>query len=883
MEVTFAILFIAIAIVIMIVDLYFAARSYRELTVAGRYLGRAAVLAVLVTASYLASIILTDYFAASLMTSIYFVCIDWMLLTLLQFVIILSIRVPLEKDIPLMWVLRFCAVADSIILMINPFREIAIHYVSNDSIIAHYTYEKHLLYNLHLAFTYLLVLAVIGILVRRITKTPQRYRNQYMYIVAAILLIVAVNAVFIIPEKASVYTMLDYSIIGYSVALLLMYWSCFSYSRTYLLEGLSKTVFDNVSQGLILFDYMGFLVMYNHRLQEILPQIRLQRNMPIADFLPQCQIPPEKIDEETTYTMQSFTQKADAYLPVRCEYRKLLDEDGTVNGYLFVFSDDSQEMDLLTGFHGWDHFRRYVHNHSEAFVAPYAVAVFDINALANINRRLGKDTGDHRIHELAEIIREKMPADSYFVRGYDANLIAISRGMGESELKDYAARVVKAGQGRVQVGLSEPADEYENILKVINRAGRSMTIRKLLDPGAFRSQSLASLVRALKESDSDTEAHVERTQTMGQELGHRLGLNDLQMSQLSLLCLLHDIGKVGVPLEILNKPGRLNGEEWAVMQTHVEKGYQIAVSSRALQDIAEMIRAHHERWDGNGYLHRMKGTEIPLLSRIIAVVDSYDAMVNDRVYRAALPVEKAKEEIRRGSGTQFDPAIAEVFLQMLEEKPWIAEGVFTDGSTVSAALYVRTMTGAPGIVAGVPLEAAASVNEEPMQDVEVPLAADVLMGAPAVGSTMDEIPAEMLRRPSDARAPEKEKEKETRSYAVKYSRYQLDVDDQIIDVDDNFEDLTGYTKKDVWDLRLKQSDLIDESDRLDYYMNVDAQMGHGDIIYIEHDIVRKDGGIVHVYCCGRRYFDSASKSIRSEIIIVDATSTHHGRVKVKQE
>ena len=162
----------------------------------------------------------------------------------------------------------------------------------------------------------------------------------------------------------------------------------------------------------------------------------------------------------------------------------------------------------------------------------------------------------------------------------------------------------------------------------------------------------------------------------------------------------------------------------------------------------------------------MKGTEIPLLSRIIAVVDSYDAMVNDRVYRAALSVEK---------------------------------------------------------------------------------------------------------------------EKEIRSYAVKYSRYQLDVDDQIIDVDDNFEGLAGYTKKDVWDLRLKQSDLIDESDRLDYYMHVDAQMRHGDIIYIEHDIARKDGGIVHVYCCGRRYFDSASKSIRSEIIIVDAASTHHGRVKMKRE
>ena len=837
MELTFAVIFVAIAIVIIIFDLYFAARSYREFTVAGKYLGRAAVLASLVIGTYLVSILCRDYFAASMMCSLYFLLIDWMLLTLLQFVIILSKRVPLEKDIPLMWVLRGVAVADSIVMLINPFHEIAIRYIPITSIIAHFQYEKHLLFNLHLVFTYILVLGVVGILIRRILHTPQRYRNQYIFIVASILLIVAVNAVFILPEKTSLYTLLDYSIIGYSVALLLMYWSCFSYSRTYMLEGLSKSIFDNVNQGIILFDYMNFMVMYNQRLCEIFPQITLERDMPMDSFLDQSEIPPDEIEDKTACSIQLFARKGDQRLPVRCEYRRMLDEEGKVLGQLFVFSDDSGELDLLTGFQSWDHFCRLARSDAGMFRPPYAVAVFDINALGSINRRLGKDIGDRRIHELAERIRREMPDDALLVRAYDANLVAVCRGKGEEDLMDAAKRVTEASAGQVQMGLASPGDDFDGILQVIDRAIQAMSNRKLLDPESARSQSLTSLVRALKESDSDTESHVHRTETMGCELGRRLHLNDLQMTQLSLLCLLHDIGKIGIPLELLNKPGRLTGEEWAVMQTHVEKGYQIAISSHELQDIAEMIRAHHERWDGHGYLRKMEEEEIPVLSRIIAIVDSYDAMVNDRVYRSASTVEAAKAEIRRCSGSQFDPTIAAEFLNMLDEMPWIAEGELTDGSRVA---ILRPASAAAG-----------TASEDD-----------------AAGPSEDAAKA----GPDEEQAP-------SHTFAVRYSRYQLDVDNQIIETDDRFEDMTGYSREDIRRLDLAQADLIDEGDRFEYFLKVDSQMAQGDIIYIEHDILRKDGGHIHVYCCGRRYFDAVSKTIHSDVIIVDADSTHHGKLK----
>ena len=216
---------------------------------------------------------------------------------------------------------------------------------------------------------------------------------------------------------------------------------------------------------------------------------------------------------------------------------------------------------------------------------------------------------------------------------------------------------------KVQVGYSSSGTGSDDVLDRIADARRSMKIKKLLDDHSAHSQTITSLVRALKESDSDTEAHVKRTQAMGRELGRRIGLTDLEQSQLSLLCLLHDIGKVGIPLEILNKPGKLTREEWEVLKSHAEKGYQIAISSWELKDIAEMIRYHHERWDGKGYPRGLKGEEIPLAGRICAVADVLDALSSPRCYKPAWPEEKVKEEFIKQRGLQFQPELIDVLVE----------------------------------------------------------------------------------------------------------------------------------------------------------------------------------------------------------------------------
>ena len=289
---------------------------------------------------------------------------------------------------------------------------------------------------------------------------------------------------------------------------------------------------------------------------------------------------------------------------------------------------------------------------------------------------------------------------------------------------------------------------------------------------------------------------------MGEALGRRIGLSDSQLTDLKVLCLLHDIGKIGIPLEILNKPGALTPSEWMVLKSHAEKGYQIAMSSDELRPIAPMILSHHERWDGNGYPEKLSGTNIPVLSRIICIVDSYDAMVNDRAYRKALTPEAAQEEIRRNAGAQFDPYLAYEFLLMLDENPNIALGEYTDGQEVRT--FIQN-----------------------------------ILQSDEGGSTVP----------------------------VHCSRYLLDLDDMIIEVDGNFEEITGYSAAQAVG-KMSQYDLVPEADRPYYMIQVNNQFSKGSYAYLRHNLQRANGEIIQIICYGKRYFDSAEKAFRSEILIL---------------
>ena len=141
-------------------------------------------------------------------------------------------------------------------------------------------------------------------------------------------------------------------------------------------------------------------------------------------------------------------------------------------------------------------------------------------------------------------------------------------------MQSAMGNVSRQFSGSLQYAVSTTAETTPDVLEAVSVAIKAMRAKKLLDQKSIRSEMLTSLIQALQECDSDTEHHVRRTQALGSELGKRIHLSDHQQSQLSLLCLLHDIGKIGVPLEILNKPGKLTADEWAILKTHAVKGYE---------------------------------------------------------------------------------------------------------------------------------------------------------------------------------------------------------------------------------------------------------------------------------------------------------------------
>jgi putative nucleotidyltransferase with HDIG domain len=181
-------------------------------------------------------------------------------------------------------------------------------------------------------------------------------------------------------------------------------------------------------------------------------------------------------------------------------------------------------------------------------------------------------------------------------------------------------------------------------------------------------QAVQAFAAMAKAHDRSTGEHAGRLVKLAEVTARKLGLPEEEMYTVRLSALLHDIGKVGVPEAILNKPGKLNDEEWSEMRKHPEIGRQILEQvGGAFSHIASIVAAHHERWDGLGYPNGLAGEGIPLAARIITVVDAYDAMTERRVYREPMTDEAARAELRRCSNQQFDTRVVEAFLAALDE------------------------------------------------------------------------------------------------------------------------------------------------------------------------------------------------------------------------
>jgi HD-GYP domain-containing protein (c-di-GMP phosphodiesterase class II) len=213
----------------------------------------------------------------------------------------------------------------------------------------------------------------------------------------------------------------------------------------------------------------------------------------------------------------------------------------------------------------------------------------------------------------------------------------------------------------------------------------SLRIKELEDSLLMQRTSLICAFNQLVDlKDLNTGVHSTRLAEWGLRVGQELGLKDRELNGLEVAALLHDIGKVGIPDAILRKPAKLDADEYALMKKHPEYGWAVLRMLPGFDEAALAILHHHENFDGKGYPAGLKATETPIASRIVSVIDAFDAMVSSRPYRKGLPTEEAIRRLILASGTQFDPSVVESFLPIAEaEMTSVFEAA---GTEVCAAL-----------------------------------------------------------------------------------------------------------------------------------------------------------------------------------------------------
>ncbi|PKL13406.1 MAG: diguanylate cyclase, partial [Spirochaetae bacterium HGW-Spirochaetae-8] len=207
----------------------------------------------------------------------------------------------------------------------------------------------------------------------------------------------------------------------------------------------------------------------------------------------------------------------------------------------------------------------------------------------------------------------------------------------------------------------------DDFMSVFKQAEDMMYRNKLYENSSAKNKTIGLVINSLfAKSDRELE-HSKRVSELCEFIAGKLQMSTTEIHRMRIAGLMHDIGKIGVPESILNKPGRLSAREWEEMRRHPETGFRILAASNEFIDISTAIFEHHERWDGKGYPRGMSGESISLQARIISVADAFDAMTSSRSYKQPMNIQEAIEEIGNCAGTHFDPKIAQVFMEHYQE------------------------------------------------------------------------------------------------------------------------------------------------------------------------------------------------------------------------
>ena len=332
--------------------------------------------------------------------------------------------------------------------------------------------------------------------------------------------------------------------------------------------------------------------------------------------------------------------------------------------------------DQLTGLYNRHYLEEEMKRINTKRQLPISLIMADLNNLKDVNDNYGHQKGDQLLQKAAELINATCRQEDIIARmGGDEFLILLPQTniSAAEEIKDRL--IMKLDDYKldeeiplsIALGIATKNKVVESFDDIIKKAEKSMYINKLQIKSDQGRNILASIMDNLKEKSDESSSHIENVQKYSLMLAEKIGLNNAEIDKLKIAAHYHDIGKIIIPEKIFTKQEKLSPEDWEIIKMHPSLGAKIVSWADMYEELGAAIKYHHERWDGSGYPAGLSGDNIPLLARIISIADAFEVMVSGRIYKKMLSLREAKKELQSCAGTQFDPDLVEVFIEILTD------------------------------------------------------------------------------------------------------------------------------------------------------------------------------------------------------------------------
>lgn len=458
-----------------------------------------------------------------------------------------------------------------------------------------------------------------------------------------------------------------------------------------------KATLLSVGEGVITTDDLGYIEMMNTQAEELTgltfesicgESIDKVFTTSVGDLSPVTQVLTHGSHVRLEPDVTLYVKNNKKQMEISGSVAPIRDSKGSVNGAVLVFRDVSKEKlqrdkirylsyhDPLTDLYNRRFYTESLELLDREEQWPLSIIMGDVKGLRLVNDTLGHLVGDQLLKRVGAILQAHCRTHDLAARwGGDEFILLLPKTREQEALaltkrldQAFASERIASFSISMALGWGTKSHREEDITDAFRNAEKRMYRAKLTGRPSVSNETVQALMGALYERSKREERHSARVSQLCFYLAQEMGLSVQEQANFRLAGLFHDIGKIAIDGDILNKPGKLTVEEWQEMKAHSERGYRILNSVTGMSTIADAVLNHHERWDGSGYPQGLHGNKIPFMARVIAVVDSYDAMISVRPYRRPLSREEAVEELRKCAGRDFDPIIVETFLSMMERE-----------------------------------------------------------------------------------------------------------------------------------------------------------------------------------------------------------------------